>query len=1450
MVNYGRSRTTPSTFIGPDGSYYVVWTGSEKLTDSSTIPTAPGVVVTKIVATPGQNAYLQIASQNTQTLSLPDASIVTANGTSNEIVWVVDEGVQRSDSLATGNFSNGAGTLYAYDALTMQPLWSSPYEQLDQGGKYNTIAVARGVAFVGTDRIQAYGLTTNTSIDDSVTGTGMNQFHYVGAWSHTTPGTSTSTMGTFQGTVSTDSTMGDTAMMSFTGSQINVYANEMSGYGSVAISIDGGTPTTVALGNNTNGSPNGQGAGNVLVFTSATLGAGTHTLTLSNTSNSTISLDRVEITPISSSSALRVSLADGNVLATAGQPLLYTVNYNNAGSISGSTGVNATGVVLTETVPANTSFNSANSTTGWTLKTGSGGAGSTYTFTVGSLAAGDTGSVVFAVSVNSSIPGGTINISDSISIADAASDSASGNRLTPIAGSTPVAFRLAIGQQPTNTRTGTAISPAVTVYVQDQFGNTFSSSSMVTLTLSSGSFAGGGNTVSLAASGGVATFNNLVINAVGAYTLTASDGTLLGTVSSQFNVVAATQVRFTEQPTNSTAGVAVSSVNVTVEDAQGNPVTGDSSTVTLLLSGGTFAGGNTTATAQAVNGVATFNSLVINTAGTYTLSASDGGLTGDTSNSFSVTAASPATLAFTQQPTGSVAGVPLNTIAVAVQDQFGNTILNDGSTVTLTLSSGVFSTGVNTATANASSGIATFNSLTINQNGTYTLTATDGSLTQAVSNAFTIPAVLSIDDATYGTGIDQVNYGGTGATTQTGTGWGTVVGTTLVGAYQATVTNSTTANNTATIMFNGAQILFYAGYKNSRGYCAVSIDGGPETFIDLYANDGVGFSALAYTSPMLTPGLHTLKIRVPANMPGPGGGTTVSLDRFDIIKAVPTITWQNPADIDYGTPLGATQLDAMASVPGTFTYTPPAGTVLPAGQNQTLSVQFTPTDSADYYPAAASVSINVNKTDPQIEWDDIESIFYGQPLTTTQLDATANVPGTFDYNPGLGSILPTRTEYPLSVIFTPTDTADYNTVMATNKIDIFPATPTITWSNPADIQLGTPLSATQLDATASFQGQPLAGTFSYSPPASTILGVGQNQTLQVTFTPSDSTDFVLATDSVQINVNPLTVVNTNDSGLGSLRQALLNAENLPGTTHTITFQIPSGPQTINLATALPAMTDPVVAVLDSTQNVVVNSPSGSGTNSFAMITKTGAGLLSLAGRNQLSGNLQVDGGRLRLADGAGSSPAAGISVTVDNAASLELAGTASNFTGGKTQPVNIANTGTTTAGVEVSGLHQVVGRVSGTGNLTIDAGADLTANAILQGALVIGGSSGHPGTLTIAASDASGNPLADGAGARRLLRAKRLRWRLRPTRQRLRAVLLAGPRQVRPPDPASLSTIRRSPLRPLCNLQVYRRRRTRPNNLNKTPPTRRRTRHKACRPAGPTASRVSQNRRTIIHRLS
>jgi hypothetical protein len=80
-----------------------------------------------------------------------------------------------------------------------------------------------------------------------------------------------------------------------------------------------------------------------------------------------------------------------------------------------------------------------------------------------------------------------------------------------------------------------------------------------------------------------------------------------------------------------------------------------------------------------------------------------------------------------------------------------------------------------------------------------------------------------------------------------------------------------------------------------------------------------------------------------------------------IAKATPTITWSNPADITYGTALNATQLNATASVAGTFTYTPASGTVLAFGSNQNLHVDFTPTDTADYNNASTDVKINVDK---------------------------------------------------------------------------------------------------------------------------------------------------------------------------------------------------------------------------------------------------------------------------------------------------------------------------------------------------------------------------------------------------------------------------------------------------------------------------------------------------------
>src|SRR4029077_5137109 len=103
-----------------------------------------------------------------------------------------------------------------------------------------------------------------------------------------------------------------------------------------------------------------------------------------------------------------------------------------------------------------------------------------------------------------------------------------------------------------------------------------------------------------------------------------------------------------------------------------------------------------------------------------------------------------------------------------------------------------------------------------------------------------------------------------------------------------------------------------------------------------------------------------------------------------VVKATPTITWSNPASIAVGTALSATQLNATASVPGSFVYNPASGTLLGAGANQTLSVTFTPTDAVDYTTATATVSITVNKATPIITWATPAAITYGTTLGSTQ----------------------------------------------------------------------------------------------------------------------------------------------------------------------------------------------------------------------------------------------------------------------------------------------------------------------------------------------------------------------------------------------------------------------------------------------------------------------------------
>ncbi len=200
---------------------------------------------------------------------------------------------------------------------------------------------------------------------------------------------------------------------------------------------------------------------------------------------------------------------------------------------------------------------------------------------------------------------------------------------------------------------------------------------------------------------------------------------------------------------------------------------------------------------------------------------------------------------------------------------------------------------------------------------------------------------------------------------------------------------------------------------------------------------------------------YTLGVGVVMTLTGcsGGGGGVAQKQPPPAPATTPTITWATPAAITYGTALSGTQLDATASAPGTFVYNPAAGATPNAG-TQTLSVTFTPTDTTTYTTATASVKLVVNQATPTVTWPTPADIIAGAALTSTQLDATASVPGTFVYNPAAGTILAQGTQS-LFVSFTPTDATDYASVTTSVKLIVDPSVPTITGLTPRYVALDT-----------------------------------------------------------------------------------------------------------------------------------------------------------------------------------------------------------------------------------------------------------------------------------------------------------------------------------------------------------------------------------------------------------
>ncbi len=305
------------------------------------------------------------------------------------------------------------------------------------------------------------------------------------------------------------------------------------------------------------------------------------------------------------------------------------------------------------------------------------------------------------------------------------------------------ATQVVITQQPgSNATAGIPESISLSTETSGGFVDT-TSNAPVTISIASGppgaTLTG---TLTSSAVNGVASFTNIILKTAGAYTLIARSTGLTSATTASITVAAAAANKLTviQQPVGTTAGASIGNIVLDVQDAFGNIVTSDSSTVTMSATNGAPANGATSQ--QAVAGVVTFAGLSFNKSGSYTLSASDAGIVSVNTSSFTIAAAAASQLILAQQPVAStVAGSPIGPLIVDVDDRFGNVVTTNATGLSVVASGNASIVGNKSKTA--TSGVANFSGLSINTAGSYTFTVTDGTLVPVTTSSFLVTAGIA-----------------------------------------------------------------------------------------------------------------------------------------------------------------------------------------------------------------------------------------------------------------------------------------------------------------------------------------------------------------------------------------------------------------------------------------------------------------------------------------------------------------------------------------------------------------------------------------------------------------------------------------------------------------------------------------------------------------------------------
>lgn len=121
--------------------------------------------------------------------------------------------------------------------------------------------------------------------------------------------------------------------------------------------------------------------------------------------------------------------------------------------------------------------------------------------------------------------------------------------------------------------------------------------------------------------------------------------------------------------------------------------------------------------------------------------------------------------------------------------------------------------------------------------------------------------ITVVENDAKGTGINQIEYAGGG--------WG-----------HGSDSYSKTTDAYYQIRFSGSQIKIWGAKDPKHGIAGISLDGGPETEVDLYASSRN--NQYIYASPILAAKEHTLKVRVTGKKNAAASDVFVVIDRADI----------------------------------------------------------------------------------------------------------------------------------------------------------------------------------------------------------------------------------------------------------------------------------------------------------------------------------------------------------------------------------------------------------------------------------------------------------------------------------------------------------------------------------------------------------------------------------------